>query len=187
MTLGIDNTDHERWKDAKVPSPVETAGHRRYIRGMKTVAVLMFAVALLTPAVALAAPLSLDDLAQLSREMTGLLDGYLEAVPECPPREDTPVRLWRLDSAWLRADAVFGAVSDTASAPEGVGPSPWSEYTESCSSLLEAYGELMQAYHDDLPDSAGAIRLEDGFLDACSLYALREAAVMDLLEEEVGI
>jgi len=154
---------------------------------MKTVAVLLFAAALLEPAAMSGSPLSLSHLAQLSREMTGLLDGYLEAVPECPPREDTPVRLWRLDSAWLRADAVFGAVSDTSSAPQGVGPAAWGAYTESCRGLLDAYGELLQAYHGDLPDSARAVRLEDGFLSACSLYALREEAVMDLLEEEVRI
>ncbi|MFO7949344.1 MAG: hypothetical protein R6U36_03145 [Candidatus Fermentibacteraceae bacterium] len=154
---------------------------------MKTVAVLMFAAALLGPAAGSEPPLSPNDLAQLSREMTGLLDGYLEAVPECPPEEDTPVRLWRLDSAWLRADAVFGAVSDTASAPQGVEPAAWGEYTESCRSLLDAYGELVRTYHGDLPDSARAVRLEDGFLSACSLYALRETAVMDLLEEEVRI
>jgi hypothetical protein len=152
---------------------------------MNAAFVLTVAAALAAPAAEGNPPLELEDLIGLSREMTGLLDGYLEAVPECPPRADTPIRRWRMDSAWIRAAAVFEAVCDTAGAPAGADSAAWREYIEACNSLLDRYEELMEAYHGGLPDSAAAERLEDGLLGACSLYAAREEALLDLLEEEV--
>ncbi len=151
---------------------------------MNTLTAIVLAVALSASSPGGGEELGVHDLAQLSREMTGLLDGYLEAVPECPPREDTPIRLWRMDSAWLRAGAVFEAVMDTATAPAGAGPVAWRAYTRSCGDLLDAYADVMEAYHGGLPDSVGAVRLENGILTACSLYAAREEALLDLLEEE---
>lgn len=122
-------------------------------------------------------------MSQLAREMAGLLDGYLEAVPECPPRPDTPVRLWQMDSAWLRANAVLGAVVDTA----GTGAEPeWTGYMQACRGLMAAYRSVLDAYHAGLPDSASAVRLEDGLLAACSLYADRENRLLSTLEEEVS-
>lgn len=147
---------------------------------MKTLAILSV---VLTIAAVEASPPSLQDLSQLSREMTGLLDGYLEAVPECPPRPDTPIRIWQLDSAWLRANAVLGAVLDSSTTGPEV---EWEGYFQACSGLMATYRRVLGAYHSGLPDSAAAVELEEDLLAACNLYTRRENRLLETLEEEVS-
>ena len=146
---------------------------------------LLLIAALSLPGDGSGVPLGIEGLTRLSREMSGLLEGYLEAVPECPPAQDTPIRLWQLDNAWLRASTVFHEVEDSTSASSGAPPAEWDAYLAACRGLLSAYRRTMTAYHGGLPDSALATELENGLIAACSLYAQREAELVYCLREEV--
>ncbi len=134
-----------------------------------------------------AAPYSRRVLLDLDREVSGLLDAYLEAIPACPPDEGDRVRPWLLDVAWLRASA-------TLERAEGVDPSlmgpgfpaeEWTVWIDLSRDCLETFREIQVAYHSDvLPDSATCVALEDELLMRDSLWSARERILVELLAEE---
>ncbi|MBD3370611.1 hypothetical protein GF402_09640 [Candidatus Fermentibacteria bacterium] len=126
-----------------------------------------------------------ESLQSIDREVCGLLDAYLEAVPECPPREDTPIRLWQLDMAWLRVNSVLAEQLPSIRAPgRGDIDSLCAEYRTACVRLVDHYQSIMQAYHADvLPDSISAVELEIGLLELDSSYILVENQLCRLIAE----
>jgi len=125
----------------------------------------------------------------MDREIEGLLDAYLEAVPECPVHPDTPVRLWVLDLAWLRADAVINEAEtlNTGSFLSGSTMEVWSEYLFSSKEYLNVFLEIQQAYHNtDVPDSILCIELENELLNIDSIWSVDETNLFEsFVEEEV--
>ncbi len=128
-------------------------------------------------------------LMDMNREIEALLDAYLEAIPECPVHPDTPVRLWVLDLAWLRADAVISeAVTlNTASLFSESTIKAWTEYLLSSKEYLNVFLEIQQVYHDaDVPDSALCIELENKLLNIDSIWNIDETNLFkSFVEEEV--
>lgn len=123
----------------------------------------------------------------LDREMAGLLDAYLEAVPECPLRSDTPVRNWVLDLAWLRAGA---AMERAEQLDLGAGTSvemrnAWRNFLYSSREYMRIYHEITQACRDGfIPDSSFYIDLEDRLLACDSIWSLDEEVLFEILAEE---
>jgi hypothetical protein len=126
-----------------------------------------------------------ESLQSIDREMCGLLDSYLEAVPECPPRADTPIRTWQLDMAWLRVNSMLAEKLPSVRAPGRRDvDSLCTEYRRACVRLLDHYERIMQAYHADvLPDSISAVELEIGLLELDSSYISVEKQLCRLIEE----
>ncbi len=122
----------------------------------------------------------------LDREMGGLLDSYLEAVPECPARNDTPIRLWQLDLGWLRASSAL--LSFRGGPPFDAGPAvseALEDYLAACKRYLAAYGRVRMFYHGDgHPDSARSVALEDELISADSAWLESGARLFGTLGEE---
>jgi hypothetical protein len=130
---------------------------------------------------------SLVFLRDLDIEVAGLLDAYLEAVPECPARADTPIRLWVLDVAWLR---VSGAL-DTALRLDSTGFAPdfplqeWEAYLQAAGDCLAVFGTISETYHSDsVPGMMRCIELETDLLRADSLWRVAEFSMFERLAEE---
>jgi len=118
---------------------------------------------------------SLQFLSDVHREISGLLDAYLEGIPECPPRADTPIRLWVIDLAWLRAEAALEELRlfDPAQLP--VPDSVWNGYLQAAQSYFATFTRLQQLYHASaLPDSSACILMENSIITADSIWQLRE-------------
>ncbi len=122
---------------------------------------------------------------RMDREMSGLLDAYLEAVPECPVREDTPVRIWLLDLAWLRAT---GSMRDAASfsLPEIEGlEEAWSRYLKTSAEFLSVFRYIRYVYSKGIfPDSSLSLELERRLLSADSLWQTAEVHLLNTFAEE---
>ena len=121
------------------------------------------------------------------REVAGLLDAYLEAVPECPVRPDTPIRVGVLDLAWLRADAAMEQLDglDIARHIPDTMAYVWTEYIASTRRLLDVFTEVQEAYHGPvLPESLLCMELEDRLIRADSIWRRSERALFELLAEE---
>jgi hypothetical protein len=120
---------------------------------------------------------------RMDREMSGLLDSYLEAVPECPVRGDTPVRVWLLDLAWLRADACFRSTGG-CTVPEGLEDS-WCRYLKASAAYLSLFRRVRDVYNRDLlPDSSLSLELESRLIGTDSLWLETEACLLDTYAEE---
>jgi hypothetical protein len=122
---------------------------------------------------------------RMDREISGLLDAYLEGIPECPVRDDTPVRIWLLDLAWLRAT---GSIRDASSYPlpavEGL-EDAWSRYLKTSVSLISVFRYVRDIYSQDLiPDSSLSLELEIRLIDAYSLWQTAEAHLLNTYTEE---
>jgi len=129
---------------------------------------------------------SLEFLLALDREVSGLLGAYLEAVPECPVRNDTPIRLWVLDAAWLRTRAVLDEAKDIEHDAASEFPVHyWEVYLTRSREYLEVFGSLQRRYHEDtLPDSALCVQMELQILEADSLWSIAELNLFVRLTEE---
>ncbi|MFO8183842.1 MAG: hypothetical protein R6U39_06670 [Candidatus Aegiribacteria sp.] len=140
------------------------------------------------PSAAAASPGTFPLLVDLDREVSGLLDAYLEAVPECPVLPDTPLRMWLLDLAWLRAGAAIDELMELdgeALFPEDSSRSVWDEYVTLTGNLFEVFSEIQSAYHGPLlPDSAVSVELEARLLEADSAWRRSEMVLFELLSEE---
>jgi len=129
--------------------------------------------------------LALGRLTGLDREMGGLLDAYLLAVPECPPMEDTPVRCWGMEAAGLRAEVTRrSALWVLWYMPDVETRSALKHYLAACDSYLSECGATIRAYcRGELPGAAEAVDLEDSLLQVDSVWSERGAELFDLLEE----
>ncbi|MCD4847786.1 MAG: hypothetical protein K8R76_06315 [Candidatus Aegiribacteria sp.] len=129
----------------------------------------------------------LDVIVDLDREMAGLLDAYLEAVPECPITPETPVRIWVLDVAWLRANAALDIAEtlDIHTISSDNLSEAWTGYLNSSQQYLNVFRIIQKTYHEDiLPDSYLCIELENQLLEYDSLWSLEETTFFELLAEE---
>jgi len=170
---------------------IETSALSTYIPG--TMKPMMISLILLLAAQIVAAPrpgdpeFSLEFLRNFDTEIAGLLDAYLEAVPECPLREDTPVRLWVIDTAWIRANgALETALSiDTRGFGSDFPVLEWETYLSASGDYLEVFGTVQKAYHlVPPPDGPGSLELEMHLLRADSLWRMAELNLYERLAEE---
>jgi len=129
----------------------------------------------------------MDVLVNADRELAGLLDAYLEGVPECPARPDTPLRVWVLDLAWLRADAAIDEMADvdmTRRLPDTLAFA-WTDFVSSSGRLFDVFTEVQEAYHrPEMPDSQLCVELEDRLIRADSVWRSSERVLFELLAEE---
>ena len=129
----------------------------------------------------------LDVIVNFDREMAGLLDAYLEAVPECPITLETPVRVWVLDVAWLRASAALGTAEtlDIHSISSADVSEAWAGYLHSSQQYLNVFRIIQKTCHEDiLPESHLCIELENQLLEYDSLWSLEETEFFELLAKE---
>ena len=129
----------------------------------------------------------IDVIVNLDREMAGLLDAYLEAVPECPITSETPVRLWLLDVAWLRAAAALDSAEtlDIHSISSHDLAEAWTSYLNASQQYLNVFRTIQIAYREVIPpDSEVCIELENQLLEYDSLWSLKEAVFFELFAEE---
>lgn len=134
-----------------------------------------------------ASSFSLDFLRNLDIEVAGLLDAYLEAVPECPARPDTPIRLWVLDVAWLRVNGALDTALelDSTSFDPYFPSQEWEAYLQASGDCLAVFGTISETYHlDSVPDSMRCIELETDLLRADSLWRVAESNLFMRLAEE---
>lgn len=132
-------------------------------------------------------PQTMQLIIDFDREIAGLLDAYLEAVPECPVYTDTPVRLWVLDLAWLRADAAIEEVEiiNTEAEFSDSTAKAWSAYFLSSKEYLRVFSEIQSAYHQTtVPESTVCIELESKLLNIDSLWRIDETELFVLFVEE---
>ena len=119
------------------------------------------------------------------REISGLLDAYLEAVPECQVYPDTPVRLWVLDLAWIRADAAITEAETLITVFSGSTEEIWLSYLDSSVEYLRAFSDIQRTYHQaDVPERSVCIELENALLTADSLWRIDEMKFFELFTEE---
>ncbi|MCK4671584.1 MAG: hypothetical protein KAT47_03505 [Candidatus Aegiribacteria sp.] len=171
---------------------IETTGQNLYIYlMMKRLSVILYiSTLLISIGSAQAQQLSdsyLDVIVNLDREMAGLLDAYLEAVPECPITPETPVRVWVLDVAWLRASAALSTAEtlDIHSISSVDVSEAWTGYLHSSQQYLNVFRIIQKTYHKDiLPENHLSIELEDQLLEYDSLWSLEETVFFELLAEE---
>ena len=130
---------------------------------------------------------TLDFLLTLDREVSGLLDAYLEAIPECPVSMDTPLRLWVLDAAWLRTRAVL---DHAASVLPGDDPpvfpmESWEAYLARSEGYLDVFRSIQVSYHEEpIPDSIHSVEMELRILEADSVWRNAEQELFTRLAEE---
>jgi len=119
------------------------------------------------------------------REISGLLDAYLEAVPECPVYPDTPVRLWVLDLAWIRADAAITEAETLKTVFSDSTEEVWLSYLDSSSEYLMVFSVIQRTYHqEEVPESSVCIELENALLIADSIWRIDEMKLFELFTEE---
>lgn len=126
------------------------------------------------------------DLLLLDSGMAGLFDAYLEAVPECPARDDTPVRFWLLDLAGSRASAgLRNAVRLLRRTRDSDLRSALKSYLWTCSAYLDSFSDVREMYRAPAPpDSAGAMEAEDGLFERDEAWLDAGSALFALLAEE---
>lgn len=157
---------------------------------MRKVTLISYLFVLLVPAAPVQAQESgsyLNLILNLDREMAGLLDAYLEAIPECPVTAETPVRLWVLDVAWLRASAAINVAEsfNTQSMNSENLREVWNCYLRSSREYLNLFSIIQRTYHDEiLPESLLCVQLEEQLLEYDSLWSLDESILFELLAEE---
>ncbi|MBD3277534.1 MAG: hypothetical protein GF388_04465 [Candidatus Aegiribacteria sp.] len=128
---------------------------------------------------------STEFLVNMDREISGILDAYLEAVPECPVRIDTPLRLWVLDLSWLRAEAVLEEAE--AMGVQGISDTlrtVWNEYLSASRNCFRVLSEIQRIYHQpSLPPESLSIELENELLQADSVWRIAEERLFELIAE----
>ena len=171
---------------------IESTGRNLYIcLMMKRLSVILCISVLLISVVSVYAQQSgdstFDVIVNCDREIAGLLDAYLEAIPECPVTTHTPVRIWVLDVAWLRASAALDTAEtlNIHSISSDNLSEAWTDYLHSSRQDLNVFRIIQKTYHEDiLPGSHLCIELENQLLEYDSLWSLEEAAFFELLAEE---
>lgn len=126
------------------------------------------------------------DLLLLDSAVSGLLDAYLEAVPECPAREDTPVRQWLLDLAGIRAGASLRDASTLIrrSRTDDL-RSRLKHYLWACKACLDTFSDLRDMYRPGVtPDSAACIAAESELIAADRAWLASGLSLFGLLAEE---
>jgi hypothetical protein len=124
-------------------------------------------------------------LVDLDREIAGLLDAYLEAVPECPACSDTPLRLWVLDLAFIRADAAMLEAETIDMQFSGSIEEAWLQYLDSSREYIRIFLQIQNAYHSEsLPEATECVELENNLLIADSLWRIDETELFELLSKE---
>jgi hypothetical protein len=122
---------------------------------------------------------------RMDREMSGLLDAYLEAVPECPVRADTPVRIWVMDLAWIRATAAFDEAYGLRPSLPPDQLEAWNAYLKSSSAYLALFRSVRDVYSAaGLPDSSLSLEMETQLIDMDSLWLESEAGLLAIYSEE---
>ncbi len=130
-------------------------------------------------------PAIMQFIVNFDREISGLLDAYLEAVPECPVYPDTPVRLWVLDLAWIRADAAICEAETLVTVFSDSIAVAWLSYLDSSAAYLRVFSEIQRTYHETpVPDHSVSIELEDELLIADSLWRYYEMNLFKMFTEE---
>ncbi len=130
-------------------------------------------------------PQVMQFIVNFDREISGLLDAYLEAVPECPVYPDTPVRLWVLDLAWIRADAAINEAEALGSVFSDSTAEAWSSYLNSSKEYLRVFSDIQKTYHQTgVPECSVCIELENRLLIADSLWRIDETELFELFTEE---
>ncbi len=130
-------------------------------------------------------PAIMQFIVNFDREISGLMDAYLEAVPECPVYPDTPVRLWVLDLAWIRADAAISEAETLVTVFSDSIAEAWSSYLDSSTEYLRAFSEIQRTYHETVvPDHSVCIELENELLIADSLWRHYEMNLFKMFTEE---
>lgn len=147
---------------------------------MGTMALLVCLVAGDTP------PRIPGDLLLLDSAVSGLLDAYLEAVPECPAREDTPVRQWLLDLAGTRAGASLRDASTLIRRSRSdCLRFRLKHYLWACKACLDTFSELRNMYRPGaIPDSAACIAAESELIAADGAWLEAGLSLFGLLAEE---
>jgi len=142
---------------------------------------LMLIVPSWPPGVAFAAR---GELMRLDREMAGVMDCYLEAVPEIPVAGDVPGLM--LGTALLRARSALGACSWTAAVmPDVETRTAMKHYLCNCGRYLSGFSDLTAAYSmTTQPDSSLASLLEDRLLDLDSAWVASGERLFGLLSEK---
>ncbi len=171
---------------------IETTGQNPYISVMMKRFSIILCTSFLLFSVGSANAQRLNDscfdvIVDFDREMAGLLDAYLEAVPECPITPETPVRIWVLDVAWLRASAALStaAALDIHSISSADISEAWTGYLHSSQQYLNVFRIIQKTYHEDiLPESHLCIELENQLLEYDSLWSLEEAVFLNCLQNE---
>jgi hypothetical protein len=123
-------------------------------------------------------------LVQLDREMGGMLDAYLEAVPECPVMEDTPVRLWLLDLALVRAEGAYRRAFSEPPPSDGDLRAAVKRYLSSCEAYLAVFTEVRDALRAGSPGPEECERAERGILSADSSWTGAGSRLFGLILEE---
>jgi len=120
-------------------------------------------------------------------EIAGLLDAYLEAVPECPVRADTPVRPWVLDVALLRVGGAIETAAglDVSSFGDPFPVTEWEDYLLTAADLRDVFRAISETCHSDsVPDSLTSIGLEGDLLRADARWREAESRLYERLAEE---
>ena len=153
-----------------------------------TVRSLLLSVVAVVSVSAAASDEPAEVLMQLDREVAGLLDSYLEAVPECPVREDTPVRLWLLDLAWLRASLAVERAQGISAWISGQGEEielAWDSCLASIDDCLVLYEELRDFYRTPAWEAPElSMLLEDSLIYTDSVWMQCELDLFGLLNEK---
>ena len=127
--------------------------------------------------------LSLID--RMDREMSGLYDAYLEAIPECPVLEDTPIRLWLLDLAWLRASGGLTTALAFAPPEEAGLDEAWHAYISTSVDYMTDFRRVRDIYaRDFLPDTSLSIDLERMLFNTDSIWQLSEEVLLNTFAEK---
>jgi len=130
-------------------------------------------------------PQVMQFIVNFDREISGLLDAYLEAVPECPVYPDTPVRLWVLDLAWIRADAAISEAETLITLFSDSTAEVWSSYLNSSMEYLRVFSNIQRTYHQTaVPESTLCINLENALLITDSLWRVDEMEFFELFMKE---
>jgi len=122
---------------------------------------------------------------RMDREISGLFDGYLEAVPECPVLEDTPLRIWLLDLAWLRASGILTTARALPPLYDEDMEEAWHAYITTSEDYLKCFRHVRDIYaRDFLPDTSLSIDLERMLFNADSIWQLSEEALLNTFAEK---
>ena len=130
-------------------------------------------------------PAIMQFIVNFDREISGLMDAYLEAVPECPVYPDTPVRLWVLDLAWIRANGAICEAETLAAVFSDSIAEAWLSYLDASAAYLSVFSDIQRTYHETVvPDHSVCIELENELLIADSLWRHYEMTLFKMFTEE---
>ncbi|NOQ22851.1 MAG: hypothetical protein GQ565_09445 [Candidatus Aegiribacteria sp.] len=152
---------------------------------MSTLILVLLPVEEHTAEIRVPEPQIMQFIVTFDREISGLLDSYLEAVPECPVYPDTPVRLWVLDLAWIRADAAISEAENLITVFPDSTAEVWLSYLNSSKEYLRVFSDIQRTYHQTgVPESTVCIELENALLITDSIWRIDEMKFFKLFTKE---